>query len=78
VEVRKGETSGSPTSPGRESARRQQQHGGKAWSAVKALMVLSRKARAAGPLLLGGLIAGVVGSFAAMRGSAIAVAHSCP
>ena len=44
VEVRKEEASGSPTSPGRESARGQQ-HGGKAWSVVKALMALPRKAR---------------------------------
>jgi hypothetical protein len=39
-----GETFGPPASPGRESARGQQ-HGGKAWSVVKALMAPSRKAR---------------------------------
>ena len=44
AEVRKEVTSGPPALPGRESARGQQ-HGGKAWSIVKALMVLLRKAR---------------------------------
>ena len=44
VGVRKEEASGSPTLPGRETARGQQ-HGGKAWSVVKALMALPRKAR---------------------------------
>jgi hypothetical protein len=39
-----GEASGSPALPRRESARGQQ-HGGKAWSTVKALMVLPCKAR---------------------------------
>jgi len=39
-----GEASGLPALPGRESARGQQ-HGGKAWSVVKAFMALPRKVR---------------------------------